>query len=587
VAKKTRLPAIPRNVALCYVRQSYTRDANDMDSPERQRSNIQVLCETRGWIPEFYTDADGHKSAFYEDNRPGWLSLKQRIGDPDVTAIVANDANRIHRRLWRTGSLLELVEKNDVNLVFASPTSPVKEIKDPRDKFILQMYALMDENYVLDISRKQKDSIAYRKRLGKTVGIPPFGSVRNAEGYLQPSPYGAWVFPDGKAITGIIDEEIDGTQWRGYYDCAYRILSIFVSSNKGRDKIAYQMNDEGWRFKDQKGNPRPLDSDDIRRVTSNWAEYGGVVTALRAKDRPGYTIELDKLVFNPERTIFPIDLLRQVAETLHERSFAQPDNGVRPETHSYALAGVLYCYHCDEAAKKLENPKLRTRLGSVGYPREPHYRHREGRKCACKARSVLAVAIEGEVGRLLKLMMVNPEAVNRLVEAAAQKEDRDEILDLEQEKQYSIARCKEVMNRAKKLYLQAELSDEEYDQIRTENLEEIARWENRTQSITKRFLQMEKCAFMIESISEAWESGSEERRKEMVQSLFSEIVVDLDTRQITSFKFITWAEEFLVARATLLDLEKQENQPENGTGSTFQEQDTAMPPRGFEPLFWP
>jgi hypothetical protein len=142
--------------------------------------------------------------------------------------------------------------------------------------------------------------------------------------------------------------------------------------------------------------------------------------------------------------------------------------------------------------------------------------NREGSKCACKARSVLAVAIEGEVGRLLKLMMVNPEAVNRLVEAAAHKEDQDEILDLEQEKQYSIARCKEVMNRAKKLYLQAELSDEEYDQIRTENLDEIARWENRTQSITKKFLQMEKCAFMIESISEAWESGSEERRKEMV-----------------------------------------------------------------------
>src|SRR5438105_15503193 len=36
----------------------------------------------------------------------------------------------------------------------------------------------------------------------------------------------------------------------------------------------------------RQGNPRPLDEDDIRRVTSNWAEYGGVVSELRAKDRP-------------------------------------------------------------------------------------------------------------------------------------------------------------------------------------------------------------------------------------------------------------------------------------------------------------
>src|SRR3977135_2124892 len=100
MAKKARTSAIPRTIALCYVRQSYTCNANDMDSPERQKANIESLCAFRGWIPEFYTEAEGHKSAFYEENRPGWMSLKQRIADPDVVAIVANDPNRIHRRFW-------------------------------------------------------------------------------------------------------------------------------------------------------------------------------------------------------------------------------------------------------------------------------------------------------------------------------------------------------------------------------------------------------------------------------------------------------------------------------------------------------
>jgi hypothetical protein len=40
----------------------------------------------------------------------------------------------------------------------------------------------------------------------------------------------------------------------------------------------------------------------------------------------------------------------------------------------------------------------------------------------------------------------------------------------------------------------------------------------------------------------------------------------------------------LIARATLLDMEKQENRLENGTGSTFQAQATAMPPRARRPI---
>jgi DNA invertase Pin-like site-specific DNA recombinase len=50
------------NVALCYVRQSYTRNPTDMDSPERQEENIRVACERNGWSPEWYRDTDGQKS---------------------------------------------------------------------------------------------------------------------------------------------------------------------------------------------------------------------------------------------------------------------------------------------------------------------------------------------------------------------------------------------------------------------------------------------------------------------------------------------------------------------------------------------
>ncbi|NLF79241.1 MAG: recombinase family protein [Chloroflexi bacterium] len=73
--KKKRSDSAPAQIALCYVRQSFTRDETDKDSPERQRANIERACQENGWTPEWYEDAEGHKSARTVKNRPGWLAL--------------------------------------------------------------------------------------------------------------------------------------------------------------------------------------------------------------------------------------------------------------------------------------------------------------------------------------------------------------------------------------------------------------------------------------------------------------------------------------------------------------------------------
>lgn len=33
------------HIALCYVRLSWTKDETDANSPERQRANIQLVCD--------------------------------------------------------------------------------------------------------------------------------------------------------------------------------------------------------------------------------------------------------------------------------------------------------------------------------------------------------------------------------------------------------------------------------------------------------------------------------------------------------------------------------------------------------------
>jgi hypothetical protein len=40
--------SVVRTVALAYIRKSFTRDSNDMQSPKRQRAHIEAFCERKG-----------------------------------------------------------------------------------------------------------------------------------------------------------------------------------------------------------------------------------------------------------------------------------------------------------------------------------------------------------------------------------------------------------------------------------------------------------------------------------------------------------------------------------------------------------
>ena len=135
-------------------------------------------------------DADGHKTGTKEKNRPGWLAVKARLGDPDVVALVANDLSRLHRKGWRIGDLLDFVDEYGVKLVLAAPGKQM-DFSTPQGRIVAQVGALFDEWYAIDISQRSRDMIAHRKRDGKTVGLPPFGTVRGEDGYLKPSPLGA------------------------------------------------------------------------------------------------------------------------------------------------------------------------------------------------------------------------------------------------------------------------------------------------------------------------------------------------------------------------------------------------------------
>jgi hypothetical protein len=59
------------------------------------------------------------------------------------------------------------------------------------------------------------------------------------------------------------------------------------------------------------------------------------------------------------------------------------------------------------------------------------------------------------------------------------------------------------------------------------------------------------CLDAVNRISRLWETADDEDRQGMAKHLFSEIVFDLDTRRIVSYKLKPWADDFLMLRMEL------------------------------------
>ncbi len=379
-SKKLAQP-IARTIALCYVRPSMTRDESDLNSPERQRSNIQAECERRGWTPEWYEDVEGHKSGTKEENRPGWMALKNRLGDPDIVAIVANDLSRLHRKGWRVGSLLDFIEQHNIGLVLAASGRDL-DLSGPAGKISTMIMALMDEYYATDTSQKQKDSVQYRQAKGVIVGRIPFGTTRVEGGFLDRSPDAIWLLPDGSTVEGNVETGVvdSGAIWRSFADAAHRCMEIFLEGRHGRRKIADMLNREEYRYRDADGHIEIFDSDDVRRILTNWVEYGGGIVQNKRKNRRNKDVTPANVQLNPKHAIFDVDFCLDVGRTLLARSRnynRNPDNAVRLDASSYPLSKLIYCAHCERIAIEQDSSSARSRLsGKTGSaPMARRYRH--------------------------------------------------------------------------------------------------------------------------------------------------------------------------------------------------------------------
>lgn len=568
-SQKTPSPDRARTVALCYVRLSMTRDVSDLDSPERQRANIQAECDRRGWIPEWYEDAEGHKSGTQEENRPGWLALKARLADPDVAGIVANDLSRLHRKGWRVGSLIDFIEYYHLSLVLAAPGRNL-DLGGATGKITAMIMALMDEYYATDISEKQKDSVRHRQSKGIIVGGIPFGTERNENGHLQATSKGVWLLPDGSVYPGHKDEPspAPNARWRGFAEAARRCLELYAGNQYGRRRIAQILNAEGYHYRDVHGLLDEFVPDDIRRIAANWVEYGGAVLFGRARSRRAQNVKPETVTLVPERAVFDIELCYRVGTVRLQRTRdvkRNPENAVRLDSKVYSLSKLVYCAHCERLAETSGNPALRSYLtGKTGNKKEARrYRHDTERRCSAQKRSVMAEVLEADFRLLLDQLTVNPESLPLLAAAVAHFNRSGQPEEAQRAIQEEIAHWRQRSKNADKLFGRARISEAEWRTALDEAEHEIARLQSQIMEQHDAEIGLRMTMEMIANLIEHWSEANHDHRRALANGLFEYLIYNLDTQRIVGFKLKPWAELLMQLRITLES--GSDNDPDGGT----------------------
>jgi len=293
-------------------------------------------------------------------------------------------------------------------------------------------------------------------------------------------------------------------------------------------------------------------------VLGAWPEYGGAVPDEKAKDRRAYEdLNVEDVPLREDRAVFPLDLLRKVGRIRNSRSRKPVDHGVNRETFPYALNNITFCAHCLRLAEEQDDPRLKSTLGGINMNGTWRYRHKAGVSCGVTNRSVPCDDYEADVGRLLRLLEITPEALEYMTELAIQadlqhKPDQGDV-DPKREKQEAIALCKRRIDAAVTLYKEGRIDIDEYHDIVTRNEREIAHWQMRTSEMEQIAVELAMCMDVVNKVADLWDTASPEDRQGMARNLFEYLVYDLDTRRITDFRLKPWADRFLILRAQLYD----------------------------------
>ena len=435
-------------VALGYIRRSMIRRGERTDSPEKQQSAIQRVCQEKGWTLELFQDAEEgkHFSGRSELGRPAWQELKRQLPREEVAAVVVNSLDRASRSPKDFFNFMDLLQQHEVALVSCKEQFDTSTAMGRAFLSVLLVVASLESDMA---GERVSATIQHRQSSGVHWGNTPYGYKRLEDGSMIES-------PDGQVVDGELLK--DAAAIRLAYD-------LYATGHWSFYQIGKRLNDLGYRMTNRYRKRHPFERRNVRIFLYNhWLYRGWLI--------PGGENHIDEhneAQPPPEaiRGQFPalvsLEVAQAVTAVLQQRRRTGP---VRKEQHSYILTPLLHCATCGQ--------KLRGKTS-----RNRHYYSHYVRACQEGPGDVPADAVEEEMLDAIQGLTV-PEGWRAEIRTMLEKR-----LDALREQSYPdqvkyVEQLRGRLNRMRDVYILGDITSEEYRARRDQLLTEIKQVESST-----------------------------------------------------------------------------------------------------------
>jgi DNA invertase Pin-like site-specific DNA recombinase len=157
-------PAVPRPLALAYVRVSTEGQAEEGASLAAQEAALRAEAERRGWDVEIVVEAGRSAKTL---NRPALTEARRKLREGEAQFLLCVRLDRLSRSVADFAQLVNEARRHGWGLVLQSPNI---DLTDPAGEFVVNVLASAAQYERQLISARVREGMHQRKLEGQHMG---------------------------------------------------------------------------------------------------------------------------------------------------------------------------------------------------------------------------------------------------------------------------------------------------------------------------------------------------------------------------------------------------------------------------------
>jgi site-specific DNA recombinase len=452
---------------IIYTRVSTEEQAKHGYSISAQKEKLEAYCKSQGWeIEKIYTD-EGFSAK--DLNRPGFSEMYERIKRGDIDVLLVYRLDRLTRSVVDLYKILK--DLDDHKCMFKSATE-IYDTTNAMGRLFITLVAAIAQWERENLAERVRFGLEKKTKLGKWKGGTP--------------PYGYQILEKNLVVN---------------YSELEVVKTIFhLSRSFGFYTIAKQLNEKGYPTR--KGSSWHVDS--IRDIANNPV-YAGYLTFNEEGKGSKLPPKDQKLYEGIHERIISREEFWSLQEVLEKRK----GSGGKRETSNYYFSTILKCGRCGHSMSGHKSAGKKTYRCS-------------GKKAGKNCTSHIIL----EENLVKKVFSLWDELVGKILSSTSVSEVNSEKVNTLERELRSVQKLlikqkamfeNDIIDIEELIARSADLRDKEKDL--SQQLKNIQR------SSSTPLDHIEKISENIETL---WPYATEHERKEMINTIFSQIVIDTE-----------------------------------------------------------